>query len=300
MDKGTFSRAVKEELSRVPVKGHSQAYCEAFALRRFLPSRSRDASDGSVPAEPFLIRRLFYLMKQGSGVRPSIRRPSGRGMRRARGRIATSPRDEAGDPPAQLLLRSAGCRRGFLRGVFLARGSVASPSRNHHLEVALPARKDALHVRSLLAREDLKSGLVQRRSSWVVYLKGGDDISEFLKAVGATGSVLDYEDMRARKSLKSSVQRLVNMDRANVGRSVEAALRQLEDIRVIDEERGLRHLPPALRDLARLRLENPDLCMEELGQALDRPASKSAVNHRLRRIAAVADEIRAERKDGRS
>jgi hypothetical protein len=77
-------------------------------------------------------------------------------------------------------------------------------------------------------------------------------------------------------------------------------LRQLEDIRVIDEERGLRHLPPALRDLARLRLENPDLSMEELGQALDRPASKSAVNHRLRRIAAVADEIRAERKDGRS
>lgn len=299
MDKDTFSRAVKEELSRVPIKGHSQAYCEAFALRRFLPSRSRDASDGSVPAEPFLIRRLFYLMKQGSGVRPSIRRPSGRGRRRARGRIATSPRDEAGDPPA-LLLRSAKCRRGFLRGVFLARGSIASPSRNHHLEVALPARKDALHVRSLLAREDLKSGLVERRSSWVVYLKGGDDISEFLKVVGATGSVLDYEDMRARKSLKSSVQRLVNMDGANVGRSVEAALRQLADICVIDEERGLRHLPPALRDLARLRLENPDLSMEELGQALDRPASKSAVNHRLRRIAAVADEIRAERKGGKS
>jgi DNA-binding protein WhiA len=116
-----------------------------------------------------------------------------------------------------------------------------------------------------------------------------------LKTVGATKSVFDYENIRVQKSLKSSVQRLVNMDRANVGRSVEASLRQVEDIRVIDEEQGLSTLPPALRELARLRMENPDMSMEELGQALAKPASKSAVNHRFRRIAALADDMRSGR-----
>jgi len=158
--------------------------------------------------------------------------------------------------------------------------------------MALPARKDALFVRSLLSKEGLRAGLVVRRSNWVVYLKDGDDITGFLTAVGANKSVLDYENVRAQKSLKSSVQRLVNMDRANVSRSVEASLKQLQDIRLIDEERGLSTLPAALRELARLRMENPDMSMEELGQALSVPASKSAVNHRFRRLAQIAEEIR--------
>jgi len=297
MDQDTFSRTVKEELARVPVKGHSQAYWEAFALRKFLPARSRNAADGSFSAEPFVIRRLYYLMKQGSGVQASISRAIAGNRRRTGGRILPAKPGEPAGPSLGRLKESAACRRGFLRGVFLARGSVASPARAHHLEIALPARKDALLVRSLLSKEELRCGLVGRRSAWVVYLKDGDDIAEFLKAAGATASVLKYEDMRARKSLKNSVQRLVNMDRANVGRSVEASLRQLEDIRLIDEEKGLRRLSPALRELARLRVENPDMSMEELGQTLARPASKSAVNHRFRRIAEIAAGIRAGRDE---
>jgi len=161
--------------------------------------------------------------------------------------------------------------------------------------MALPYRKDAGLVRSLMAKEGLRGGMVQRRSNWVVYLKDGDEISAFLTAIGASKAVLDYENVRARKSLKSSVQRLVNMDRANVSRSVEASIRQVEDINLIDEERGLSALPPALRELARLRLQNPEMSMEELGELLAIPASKSAVNHRFRRISEIAVKIR----DGR-
>jgi hypothetical protein len=291
MDTDTFSRTVKEELARTPVRGRSQAYWEAVALRRFLPRRVKGASDGSFEAEPFLIRRLYYLKKHGSGAQPSVFGTVPGNRRRARGRIAPSSDGPAGPPPGRLR-ESASSRRGFLRGVFLARGSVSSPTRAHHLEMAMRARKDALLVRSLLSKEGLRSGVVERRSAWVVYLKHGDDVAEFLKAVGATVSVLEYEDVRVMKSVKSSVQRLVNMDRANVGRSVEASLRQLEDIRLIDEARGLGSLPPALRELARLRVENPDMSMEELGFALKAPASKSAVNHRFRRIAKIADELR--------
>jgi len=291
MDLDTFSRTVKEELARVPVDGHSTAYWEAAALRRFLPARSKDG-DGTFTAEPFVLRRLFYLMKQGSGVRPTVIGPSQRGKRQARGKIPPPAQGDPAEPSLTAIRNNPSSRRAFLRGVFLARGSVSSPTRTHHLEVALPARKDALFVRSLMAKEGFRAGLVQRRSNWVVYLKDGDDITGFLTAVGASKSVLDYENVRAQKSLKSSVQRLVNMDRANVSRSVEASLKQLQDIRLIDEERGLATLPAALRELARLRMENPDMSMEELGQALSVPASKSAVNHRFRRLAAIAEEIR--------
>ena len=292
----TFSSEVKEELARVPVKGRTQAYWEALALKRFLPARRPRAGDGSLSAELFVVRRFYQLTKQVSGVRPTVLATDPSSETRGKKRIVPAPEAILGSTPLGRLRESAACRRAFLRGVFLARGSVASPSRAYHLEMALRSAKDAFLVRSLLLKEGLQSGLVRRRSSWVVYIKDGDDVAEFLKAVGAFASVLRYEDIRARKSLKGSVQRLVNMDRANVQRSVEASLKQLEDIQLIDEEIGLQHLPPALRDIARLRLDNPDMCMEELGQALSPPASKSAVNHRFRRISAMASEIRAWRE----
>ena len=294
-DKDSFSGEVKEELAGVPVKGRSQAYWEALALRRFLPTKPRRAAEGLLSAEPFLIRRFYQLLKQASDLRlvlgPDVAREP-RGKRRV---ISPSDRALAAFPVGRLK-ESALCRRAFLRGAFLARGYVSSPTRSYHLEIALRSSKDALLVRLLLHKEGLEAGLVRRRSSYVVYIKDGDQIAEFLKAVGAFASVLRYEDIRARKSLKGSVQRLVNMDRANVQRSVEASLRQLEDIQLIDSELGLQHLPPALREIALLRLDNPDMCMEDLGQSLSPPASKSAVNHRFRRISAIADEIRAVRK----
>jgi len=294
-DRDSFSSEVKEELARVPVKGRSQAYWEAFALRRFLPARPRRSAEGSLSAEPFLIRRFYQLLKQASDLRLVVLDSgSAKGPHKKRRVVSPSEASLAAFPVGRLR-ESALCRRAFLRGAFLARGYVSSPARSYHLEIALRSSKDALLVRLLLRKEGLQAGLVRRRSSHVVYIKDGDQVAEFLKAVGAFSSVLRYEDIRARKSLKGSVQRLVNMDRANVQRSVEASMRQLQDIELIDAELGLQHLPPALRDIARLRLEYPEMCMEELGQSLSPPASKSAVNHRFRRISAIANEIRAAR-----
>ena len=109
-----------------------------------------------------------------------------------------------------------------------------------------------------------------------------------------------YEGVRVQKTLKSSVLRQVNMDRANVSRAVESSLKQIEDIRLIDEEQGLHRLPPALREVAQARLAHQALTMEELGQVLDPPISKSAVNHRLRRIAKRAENLREKSKQGGS
>jgi len=191
-----------------------------------------------------------------------------------------------------MLEANAELRRSFLRGAFLAKGYISSPNRDHHLEIALPLEKDALLVKSLLRKEGLNPGIVPRRSGWVVYLKDSDEITQLLKALGASRAVLEYENVRVQKELKASVQRLVNMDGANVSRTVNAAFTQVQDILVIDSEMGLGRLPKALRELAMLRLENPDLSMEELGKLLTPPASKSAVNHRFRRIAKIARDLK--------
>ncbi len=294
MNRETFSRSVKEELSRVQVKGRSQAFWEALALRRLLSSGYHQSGEAPLTAEPFVIRRLYYLVKEGSGLSPSLRMrtPKGRSLS-GRGKVSVDTDMEQMELPAYDVLRnSSSCRRAYLRGSFLARGSIASPNRGHHLEIVFATKQDAILAQSLIRREGLRSGMVQRRSSFVVYVKGGDQISEFLKLLGANQAVLHYENVRAGKSLKNSVQRIVNMDRANVSRSVEASLRQIEDIELIDREDGLFRLPKALRELARLKLEHPDLSMEELGQLLAPPISKSAVNHRLRRLAAIAQDIR--------
>jgi hypothetical protein len=133
----------------------------------------------------------------------------------------------------------------------------------------------------------------------VVYLKDAGEICDLLKLMGASRAVFEYENVRVTKSLKSSVQRLVNMDEANVSRTVEAALRQTADIRLIDMEEGLIHLAPALNKLARLRLEHPGASMEDLGLMMVPPISKSAVNHRFRRLAKIASDLRAEMEKAR-
>lgn len=291
LERDTFSRILKEELSRVEITGEDPAFWELYALQRLIvpkngkPGTANAAGNQKLTfatckghIKPYLLRRLFYLNKNLP----------------ASGLESNSAQIRDFD---ELKLR-ADNRRGFLRGVFLARGSLSSPVRGHHLEMVLPCKQTALLVKSLVDQEGLKSGLVKRRSSWVVYIKDADRISQFLTLVGASRAVLQYENVRVQKDLKSSVQRQVNMDRANVSRSVESSLKQIEDIQLIDEEQGLHRLSPALREVARARLAHQALTMEELGQVLDPPISKSAVNHRFRRIAQRAGQIREKRKQG--
>lgn len=306
MEQDTFSSTLKEELCHGDIQNRTEAFWEAMALLKFLNQRGRKGKNSNpnddlltvkVSFRPSLMRRLFNLMKLISGSTPSINLVMSHGKaRRARIQAGLNA-SMSGDIPkipyaAETLKRHRDSRRGFLRGVFLARGYVSSPQKNHHLEMSLPLKKDALLVKALLEKEGLKPKIVSRRSNWVVYFKDSDDISHFMKILGASRSILEYENIRAQKELKSSVQRLVNMDGANVSRAVNAAMKQSEDIALIDSSIGLHNLPKSLRELAVLRRENPDLSMEELGELFDPPISKSAVNHRFRRISRIAQKIR--------
>jgi DNA-binding transcriptional regulator WhiA len=292
INKDTFSRNVKEDLSNKDIGSKAQAFWEAYALRKFL-SKAGDGARSTLWAEPYLMRRLLRLSRSTESsallrTHASLRRRGRSGVKVPAMAIDPNPHQ----PPTELLLKHSFLRRAYLRGCFLAKGSVLSPLKGHHLEIAVGERKDAVFIQALLNQEGLKSGIVQRRTSFIVYMKDADDICEFLKIVGSSRAVLEYENIRAAKSLRNSVQRMVNMDRANVARSVEASLRQIRDIKLIEKTIGLKSLPKALRTLAEKRMDNPEMSMGELGQLLVPPCSKSAVNHRFRRIASIASKIR--------
>ncbi len=186
------------------------------------------------------------------------------------------------------LVRRDCCAVSYLRGAFLGGGFVADPHGDFHFELTTESEQMAEDLLRLMGRFGMHAKITQRRGLHAVYLKGAEPIVTFLALVGAHRALLRTEDVRIIKSMRNDVNRLVNAETANLQKSAEAALAQLEAIRVLETTRGLDNLPPALREMALLRVEHPDVSLRELGQLADPPLSKSAVYHRIRRIEELA------------
>lgn len=191
------------------------------------------------------------------------------------------------------LVRRGCCRRAYLRGAFLARGSVASPRGAYHLEITVEDEVLARDLAALMERLGLEARVSLRRQGWTVYIKEGTQIVDCLNLMGAHAALLSFEDTRILKEMRNRVNRLVNCDTANLSKAVDAGVRQEESIRVIEEHMGLDRLSPALRELALLRLRHPGASLRELGELADPPLSKSCINHRMRRLEAIASKLRA-------
>ncbi len=193
---------------------------------------------------------------------------------------------------APRLVRKDCCAISYLRGAFLGGGFVADPHGDFHFELTAETEELADDLVALMGRFGIETKTIQRRSLHAVYLKGAEPIVDFLALVGAHRALLRTEDVRIIKSMRNEVNRLVNAETANVVKATGAAVRQLEDIRVVAEGTGLDNLSPALAELAYLRLEHPDVSLRELGELAEPPLSKSAVYHRMRRIEEMASEAR--------
>ncbi len=180
------------------------------------------------------------------------------------------------------------CAIAYLRGAFLGGGFVADPTGDFHFELTAESEQMAEDLAALMERFDIGGKVTRRRGLYTVYLKGAEPIVTFLALVGAHRALLRTEDVRVIKSMRNDVNRLVNAETANLAKAAEAAAGQIEAIRILDETRGLHNLPPALRELAELRLKYPDVSLRELGELADPPLSKSAVYHRVRRIEEMA------------
>lgn len=185
-------------------------------------------------------------------------------------------------------------RRAYLRGAFLAGGSVNNPeTSSYHLEVYSLYKEHGEALAELMNHFDLNAKTIERKKGFVTYLKEAEKISDFLNLVGATSAMLKFEDVRILRDMRNSVNRIVNCETANLNKTIGAALRQVDNIRYIDNAIGLDQLPDKLREIARLRVEYQDVTLKELGEMVSTGVvSKSGVNHRLRKIDEIADALR--------
>lgn len=184
------------------------------------------------------------------------------------------------------------CRRAYLRGAFLGGGSVNNPEGNYHLELIT---KDIAHVKvlcSMMEKIQLEPKLGRRKQWHVIYLKDSEQIIRFLNVIGAHTALLEFENARIIKDMRNQVNRLVNCETANLNKTVEAGVRQEGNIRYLINKIGYENIPHTLKEVARIRLEHPEVSLKELGEMMDPPLTKSAVNHRLRRLEKMAEDLR--------
>ncbi|AXH99870.1 DNA-binding protein WhiA [Sporosarcina sp. PTS2304] len=192
------------------------------------------------------------------------------------------------------LIRDDCCARAYLRGAFLAGGSVNNPeTSSYHLEVFSSYQEHSQSLVELMNRYQLNAKSIERKKGFIAYLKEAEKISDFLGIIGAHVSLMKFEDVRIMRDMRNSVNRLVNCETANLNKTIGAAQRQVENIKLIERTIGLDQLPERLQEIAQLRVEYQDVTLKELGELVTgSPVSKSGVNHRLRKIEEIAERLR--------
>ncbi len=191
------------------------------------------------------------------------------------------------------LIRKPCCKRAYLRGAFLAGGSVNNPEgSSYHLEIASMYEEHCRALVELANRFQLNARFIERKKGFILYIKEGEKIIELLNIIGAHQALFKFEDVRIMRDMRNSVNRIVNCETANLNKTIGAAVRQIDNIKLLQKEVGLENLPEKLREVAEIRLQYPDINLKEVGEMLGGHVSKSGVNHRLRKLDEWAEKIR--------
>lgn len=195
------------------------------------------------------------------------------------------------------LIKKRCCKKAYLRGAFLGSGSISDPKGPYHLEFVTAGSKQAESLVKLINSFGLNAKVAERKGTFVVYLKNGDDIRDLLGLIGANESLLKFENIRVLKEMRNSVNRLVNCETANLNKTVDTAIRQIEMINFLKRSGVFEHLSPSLKLVAEVRLRHPDLSLKELGQMMTPPLGKSGVNHRLKKLEEIAEKIKSMKEE---
>ncbi|QAY67323.1 DNA-binding protein WhiA [Paenibacillus protaetiae] len=191
------------------------------------------------------------------------------------------------------IIRKPCCKRSYLRGAFLAGGSVNNPEgSSYHLEISSMYEEHCGALVELANKFDLNARCIERKKGFVFYIKEGEKIIELLNIIGAHQALFKFEDVRIMRDMRNSVNRIVNCETANLNKTIGAAVRQIENIKLLEREVGLDNLPEKLKEVAQIRLQHPDMNLKEVGEMLKMKVSKSGVNHRLRKIDELAEKLR--------
>lgn len=301
----SFSGQIKEELAQVISSPRHCQLAELAALVQFCGHIEEDGSLLVQSENPLVIRKCFTLLKKTfkieavakSQMQTQNYRLFVTGEDAFRILEALKICDTAGhlmmrhltDP---VLIKNSCCKRAYLRGCYMAVGSMSDPYKSYHLELVCGLQAQAEQLLKILHDFSLDAKMIVRKKYYVVYMKEGENIADFLNITEAHKALMEFENTRIYKGMRNMVNRKVNCEAANITKTVNAATRQVEDIRLIREKMGLEGLPEPLRQMAYVRLENPQASLGELGKLLDPPVGKSGVNHRLRKLGELAKELK--------
>ena len=294
----SFAGDVKTELCRAPLSRRCCAQAEAYGVllycNTFHAAQARIVTENGAFAQrlPLLFKKAFRLtfdsLPQGGGKQIfEITDPN---------KLAALHQAFGTDPRALALhvnfamLEESCCRAAFLRGAFLAGGSVTDPRKGYHLELATSHHSVSREVLALMRELDQEPKSAQRKGNAVIYFKQSEKIEDFLTCVGAPLAAMEVMNAKLERDLRGKVNRRVNCDAANLDKAVEAAMAQVEAIRRLEKAGTLITLPDKLREVAALRLAHPEDTLAQLAQRCDPPITKSALNHRLRKLVELGRE----------
>ena len=180
----------------------------------------------------------------------------------------------------------------YIREAFIKSGSMNDPNKNYHLQIMFKEKAKAEEMQTLLNNFNIHARIIKKEKDHMLYLKDGEEISEFLALVGANKSVIKFEEVRVIKETRNDINRLVNCETANLNKTINASVKQIEDINKIKKAGKFNELPETLKEIEEVRINNPEMSLIELGKLLDKPIGKSGVNHRLKKLSQISEELK--------
>lgn len=293
----SFSEEVKEELEKHCPKARHCRLAELHALL-LMSGDMREKKEGCLirlrTENIHVARKVFTLLQKSFNIGDKVaiqilvrRKPTG-------GKVSYVLYAEGTALKAaeRASVQAVCCKRAYLRGAFLAAGSMSDPRKGYHFEIVCASKERADYIRGLLADFHMGAKTVRRKKNCVVYLKEGSQIADALNVMEAHAALLKLENVRVLKEVRNTVNRKVNCETANITKTVSAAVKQIEDITYIRDTIGFDRLSEGMKDTALMRLKYPEATLKELGELMETPIGKSGVNHRLRKLSEMAEQIR--------
>ena len=291
----SFSSEAKEELTRQFSEARHCQIAELSAIVNMC-GKASVSEEGNYSLQiqtenESVARKCFTLLEKAFNIEAEITVKKSRYLKKSNVYIVTAKSDKP--LLGNTIVQKDCCKRAFLRGAFLGTGSISAPSKAYHLELVCTVQEKATKLQEIIKSLGLDAKIVARKKYFVVYIKEGEQIALALALMGANVALMDLENVRILKEVRNNVNRKVNCETANINKTVSAAVKQIEDIRYIEETMGFSDLAPGLQEIATMRLDYPDATLKELGEMLTPSVGKSGVNHRLRKLQNIADDMRA-------